>query len=84
MGVKRFIYEVWANTVNIASRLASEAMANSVLVDVATYQRLHSQFDFEGPEALAVKGKRQLICYRLEPHPAVKSSNVVRPVQLRS
>jgi hypothetical protein len=54
-----------------------------VLVDVATYQRLHSQFDFEGPEALAVKGKRQLICYRLEPRP-VTQSTVVRPVQLRS
>ncbi len=84
IGVKRFIYDVWGNTVNIASRLASEAMANSVLVDVATYQRLHSQFDFEGPEALAVKGKRQLICYRLEPQSAVKQSTVVRPVQLRS
>jgi class 3 adenylate cyclase len=83
IGVKRFIYDVWGNTVNIASRLASEAMANNVLVDVATYQRLHSQFDFEGPEALAVKGKRQLICYRLEPRP-VTQSTVVRPVQLRS
>ena len=65
IGVKKFIYDLWGNTVNIASRLTSEATTGGILVDVTTYRRLRGLYQFEGPEPLTVKGQRQLTSYRL-------------------
>jgi len=65
IGVKKFIYDLWGDTVNIASRLSTEATAGGILVDAATYRRLRGHFQFEGPESITVKGKRQLTSYRL-------------------
>jgi class 3 adenylate cyclase len=65
IGVKKFIYDLWGNAVNVASRLSSEATSGGVLVDVLTYRRLRTLYEFEGPEPLTVKGMRQLTAYRL-------------------
>jgi len=65
IGVKKFIYDLWGSTVNVASRLASEATTGGILVDVTTYRRLRGLYKFEGPEPLTVKGQRQLTAYRL-------------------
>jgi len=65
IGVKKFIYDLWGNTVNIASRLTSEASTGGILVDVATYNRLRASYRFEGPEPLLVKGQGPLTSYRL-------------------
>ena len=65
IGVKKFIYDLWGNSVNIASRLTSEATTGGILVDVATYRRLRGLYQFESPEPLTVKGQRQLTAYRL-------------------
>lgn len=65
IGVKKFIYDLWGNTVNIASRLATEATAGGILVDATTYRRLRNLYQFEGPEAITVKGLHQLTSYRL-------------------
>ncbi len=65
IGVKKFIYDLWGNTVNIASRLATEATAGGILVDATTYRRLRNLYQFEGPEAVTVKGLHQLTSYRL-------------------
>ena len=65
IGVKKFIYDLWGNAVNVASRLSSEAAAGGILVDATTYRRLRGLYEFEGPEALVVKGMSQLTAYRL-------------------
>ncbi len=65
IGVKKFIYDLWGNTVNMASRLSSEATAGGILVDPTTYRRLRAVYAFEGPEKVPVKGKRELTAYRL-------------------
>jgi len=65
IGVKKFIYDLWGNTVNIASRLTTEATTGGILVDVTTYQRLRGLYQFEGPETVTVKGNRQITAYRL-------------------
>ncbi len=38
IGIKKFIYDLWGDTVNLASRVTDEASAGAVLVDTATYQ----------------------------------------------
>ena len=65
IGVKKFIYDLWGNAVNVASRLSTEATSGGILVDVTTYRRLRGLYQFEGPESLTVKGQRQLTAYRL-------------------
>ena len=81
IGVKKFIYDLWGNTVNIASRLSSEAAVGGILVDATTYRRLRGAYQFEGPESVSVKGKRELTSYRLIarlPQVAAQTAEVAR------
>lgn len=65
IGIKKFIYDLWGDTVNIASRVTAEAGAGTILVDVMTYRRLRNKYEFEGPRTLSVKGKGDITAYRL-------------------
>ncbi|HTP94488.1 MAG TPA: adenylate/guanylate cyclase domain-containing protein [Burkholderiales bacterium] len=65
IGVTRFIYDLWGNTVNVASRLSSEAAGGQIMVDENTYKRLAHCFRFSGPTLVAVKGKGQMMIYQL-------------------
>lgn len=66
IGIKKFIYDLWGDTVNIAARVTGEATAGMVLVDAITYRRVRHQFEFEGPRTLLnVKGKGDVVVYRL-------------------
>jgi adenylate cyclase len=65
IGMKKFIYDLWGDTVNIASRVTSEATAGMILVDSVTYRRVRDDYEFEGPQILNVKGKGEVPAYRL-------------------
>ncbi|MNC91152.1 Adenylate cyclase [compost metagenome] len=65
IGMKKFIYDLWGDTVNIASRVTAEATAGMILVDTVTYRRVRESFQFEGPQMVNVKGKGELAVYRL-------------------
>lgn len=65
IGTKRFIYDLWGDTVNIASRLTDEAIEGVIQVDKTTYNRIHYDYDFEPPATITVKGKGEMVMYRL-------------------
>jgi class 3 adenylate cyclase len=65
IGMKKFIYDLWGDTVNIASRVTSEATSGTILVDATTWRRVREDFEFEGPQILNVKGKGEMTAYRL-------------------
>jgi class 3 adenylate cyclase len=65
IGTKRFIYDLWGDTVNIASRLTDDAGQGRILTDRLTYNRLRHDFLFEPPSVLNVKGKGEMTSYRL-------------------
>ena len=65
IGTKRFIYDLWGDTVNIASRLTAEAVAGVIQVDKTTYNRIRHDYAFEPPATLHVKGKGEMVMYRL-------------------
>jgi len=65
IGTKRFIYDLWGDTVNIASRLTDDAKSGCILTDKLTYNRLRLDYLFEPPQMLDVKGKGELVSYRL-------------------
>jgi len=66
IGTKRFIYDLWGDTVNIASRLTDDAGSGQVLCDKRTYNRLKIDFMFEPPSILNIKGKGEMPAYRLK------------------
>ncbi|MBK9161891.1 MAG: adenylate/guanylate cyclase domain-containing protein [Nitrosomonadales bacterium] len=65
IGTKRFIYDLWGDTVNIASRLTDEAVRDVIQVDKTTYNRIRHEYDFAPPAIIHVKGKGEMIMYRL-------------------
>lgn len=65
IGTKRFIYDLWGDTVNIASRLTDEARRGEIAVDKNTYYRLRQHYQFEPPTTIVVKGKGELTSYCL-------------------
>ena len=65
IGSKRFIYDVWGDTVNIASRLTDDGKNGEILTDKTTYNRLRQQYAFDQPALVNIKGKGELAIYSL-------------------
>jgi class 3 adenylate cyclase len=65
VGKHKFIYDVWGDTVNLASRITGECAPGAILCDAATRQRLADRFDFAGPLDLQIRGKGAVAVYRL-------------------
>jgi adenylate cyclase len=57
IGVQRFAYDLWGDTVNLASRLETNAGPGRFLVSESTATQLSDRYDFGPPEVLEVKGK---------------------------
>jgi class 3 adenylate cyclase len=65
LGKKKFIYDLWGDTVNIASRITSEGVPGMIQCDTVTYHRLAGSFDFHEPQTIYLKGKGNMTVYRL-------------------
>ena len=65
IGTKRFIYDLWGDTVNVASRLTDEAVEGVIQVDKVTYNRIRHNYAFEPPATITLKGKGEMVMYRL-------------------
>ena len=65
VGTKKFIYDLWGDTVNMASRITSEGVPGMIQVDATTYRRLQGRFDFHAPQTLYLKSKGDTVVYRL-------------------
>ncbi|MCX7891183.1 MAG: adenylate/guanylate cyclase domain-containing protein [Burkholderiales bacterium] len=65
VGKKKFIYDLWGDTVNLASRITSEAVPGMIQVDATTYRRLRAKFDFDPPHTVYLKGKGDTVIYRM-------------------
>ncbi len=66
IGSKRFIYDVWGDTVNIASRLTDDGKRGDILTDKTTFNRMCHQYDFELPNLVNMKGKGNVVVYSLK------------------
>ncbi|HEX6734773.1 MAG TPA: adenylate/guanylate cyclase domain-containing protein [Azonexus sp.] len=65
VGKKKFIYDLWGDTVNLASRITSEGLPGAIQVDAATHRRLVGRFAFAEPQSIHLKGKGDTVVYRL-------------------
>ncbi|MBK6638056.1 MAG: adenylate/guanylate cyclase domain-containing protein [Rhodocyclaceae bacterium] len=65
VGKKKFIYDLWGDTVNLASRLTSECNPGDIQCDSATHDRLKGMFEFSDVTILPLKGKGDVATYRI-------------------
>ena len=57
IGRHKFIYDVWGDTVNIASRLESQGVPGRIHVSENVEAALRHKYRFEGRGTIALKGK---------------------------
>lgn len=78
IGRRKFSYDLWGDTVNIASRMCTEAMSGHIQVDSVTYRRLHNRFRFDEAHQIQVKGKGPMQVYNLlGKHGSDNAENVI-------
>lgn len=65
IGRAKFIYDLWGDTVNTASRMESHAAPGTIQVTARAYERLKDRFELRHRGAIEVKGKGQMDCYLL-------------------
>ena len=65
IGVKKFVYDVWGNTVNVASRMESACPINKIQVSEESYDLLKSHFQFESRGKIKIKGYGEMNAYLL-------------------
>lgn len=63
IGERRFVYDIWGDTVNTASRMESTGLPNRVQVSSAAYEQAQHAFEFEARSAVSVKGKGEMSTY---------------------
>ena len=65
IGRSRFIYDLWGDTVNTASRMESHGLSGSIQVTERAYKMLADGFEFEARGSIEVKGKGSLSTFLL-------------------
>ena len=66
IGLKKFSYDLWGDTVNTASRMESLGIPGEIQVTTETYERLRDQYLFEERGIIPVKGKGEMTTYLLK------------------
>ena len=65
IGRHKFIYDLWGDTVNTASRMESHGLPGRIQVSESTYRLLCGEYEFEDRGEIEVKGKGRLRTYLL-------------------
>ncbi len=65
IGSKKFIYDLWGDTVNTASRMESHGEPGKIHVSEAMYEQLQGKFGFEERGKIDIKGKGAMKTYFL-------------------
>lgn len=65
IGIKKFTYDLWGDTVNTASRMESHGVAGKIQLTESTYKRLQGQYKFKNRGKIIVKGKGEMNTYFL-------------------
>ncbi|MGB5968182.1 MAG: adenylate/guanylate cyclase domain-containing protein [Spirulinaceae cyanobacterium] len=68
IGKKKFIYDLWGDTVNTASRMESHGVNGGIQLSEVTYQLLQSKYNCEKRGSIVVKGKGEMTTYLLLDH----------------
>jgi adenylate cyclase len=65
IGRRRFLYDLWGDTVNMASRMESHGTPDCIQITRSTYELLREDFEIEPLGPVEVKGKGTVETWRL-------------------
>jgi len=65
IGIKKLTYDLWGETVNLASRMEASSETGHIHVSEATYWRLRETYEFEARGAIEVPGIGEVETYFL-------------------
>ncbi|MGJ0394659.1 MAG: adenylate/guanylate cyclase domain-containing protein, partial [Methylocystis sp.] len=57
IGAHKFVYDIWGDAVNVASRLESNSLPGRIQVSRSTYEHLDKDFILAPRDGLEIKGK---------------------------
>jgi guanylate cyclase len=60
IGSRKFVYDVWGDAVNVASRMESHGMSGTIQITRATYELIKDEFVCEPRGTVDVKGKGEM------------------------
>jgi guanylate cyclase len=60
IGRKKFIYDLWGDAVNIASRMESHGFGGAIQITRDTYEQIKNEFLCEPRGVIHVKGKGEM------------------------
>ena len=66
VGVKKFAYDIWGDTVNTASRMESSGEVGKVNISGTTYEMVKDKFKFQHRGKIQAKGKGEIDMYFVE------------------
>jgi class 3 adenylate cyclase len=66
IGKSKYIYDLWGDTVNLASRMESGGIPDTIQVTRTVYDKLKDEFVFEPRGAIEVKGKGSVEAWLLK------------------
>jgi adenylate cyclase len=84
IGTKKFIYDIWGDTVNLASRMESTGVPGRVQVSAAVEERLRARFRLASRGLVEIKGKGFLPTWFLEEEISDQGSRSRSPHQART
>ncbi len=65
IGLKKFVYDLWGDTVNTASRMESHGIPGRIHLSKATYEQLKNKYRLEARGIIRVKGKGNMATFLL-------------------
>ena len=65
IGTKKFIYDLWGDTVNTAARMQTYGVEGAIQVSQETYMHLRDKYSFEDRGLIEMKGKGEVAAYLL-------------------
>ncbi|MEX1173327.1 MAG: adenylate/guanylate cyclase domain-containing protein [Chloroflexota bacterium] len=65
IGRKRFLYDLWGDAVNTASRMESHGTPGRIQITRATYELLEDEFECEPRGTVTIKGKGEMETWNL-------------------
>ncbi|RUR86907.1 adenylate/guanylate cyclase domain-containing protein [Chlorogloeopsis fritschii PCC 9212] len=75
IGIKKFIYDLWGDTVNIASRMESHGVPGCIQITETTYEQVKNSYTVESRGLMKIKGKAEMVTYLVKDRKSIKNVN---------
>lgn len=63
VGLKKFVYDIWGDTVNLASQMEQHGLPGKINISGDTYSHVNGYFDCESRGKIATKSKAEIDMY---------------------